>query len=120
MIETYKQFSFEAAHSLQPHSGLHGHTFRVGVAFTGEPDPVFGWAENLDAADKKIQKLWKVLDHSHLNDIEGLENPSLENLAKWVWQKLAEDFSTLSKVSVARGPEGLAEGCTYSEAPQAA
>ncbi len=114
MIETYKQFTFEAAHKLPPHSDLHGHSFRVGVVFTGEPDPVFGWAQNLDAADKKIQKLWGVLDHSYLNEIDGLENPSLENLAKWIWHRLSGDFDTLSKITVARGPEGQSEGCTYS------
>ena len=120
MMETYKEFSFEAAHKLPPHSELHGHSFRVGLVFCGKSDPVFGWVENLDAAEDKIEALWKRLDHSYLNEIEGLENPSLENVARWIWHKLSEDFSTLSKVSVARGPEGQSEGCTYSGPKEAA
>lgn len=113
MIETYKQFTFEAAHKLPPHSDLHGHSFRVGLVFRGVADPVFGWVENLDVAETKIQALWKKLDHSYLNDIEGLENPSLENVAKWIWEQLSPEFGTLSQVTMARGPEGQSEGCSY-------
>jgi len=100
MVEAYKQFTFEAAHALPPHSGLHGHTFRIDVVFSGEPDPEFGWCENLD-------------------EIEGLEKPSLENLARWIWDRLAVSFpDTLDRVQVARGPDGMSEGCTYSARPR--
>jgi 6-pyruvoyltetrahydropterin/6-carboxytetrahydropterin synthase len=119
MVEAYKQFTFEAAHALPPHSGLHGHTFRIDVVFSGEPDPEFGWCENLDAADERVREVWKVLDHSCLNEIEGLEKPSLENLARWIWDRLAVSFpDTLDRVQVARGPDGMSEGCTYSARPR--
>ena len=113
MIETYKEFVFEAAHQVPPHSTLHGHTFKVGVVFRGEPDPIYGWAENLDRVEADIETLRKRIDHSYLNDIDGLECPSLENVARWVWRHLEKDYPTLATVSVTRGSAGNAEGCTY-------
>ena len=114
MVEAYKQFTFEAAHALPPHSPLHGHTFRIDVVFSGDADPEFGWCENLDAADARIQDVRGRLDHTCLNDIEGLEKPSLENLARWIYDRLAQTFpETLDRISVTRGPDGMSEGCTY-------
>lgn len=119
MIEAYKQFTFEAAHALPPHSELHGHTFRINVVFSGTPDPEFGWCENLDAAEERVKDVWKLLDHSYLNEIEGLEKPTLENLARWIWDRLLPSFpATLDRVMVARGPEGASEGCSYSARPR--
>lgn len=118
MIETFKNFTFEAAHQLPPHSGLHGHTFHIGIVFRGERHPLYGWCENLDAADEHIQKVFRQLDHKFLNDIEGLENPSLENLAEWIWNRMVEMFpKTLDRVTVSRGPNGMEEGCTYTGRP---
>lgn len=114
MVEAYKQFTFEAAHALPPHSPLHGHTFRIDVVFSGPADPEFGWCENLDAAEIEIQGVRAKLDHTCLNDIEGLEKPSLENLARWIYEQLEPGFpKTLDRVSVSRGPSGMSEGCTY-------
>ena len=112
-METYKEFMFEAAHQLQPYSGLHGHSFKVGVHLIGEPDPVFGWSANLYEVEKSIEVLRQKLDHRYLNEIDGLDTPSLENLARWIWEGLETDFPTLDRIEVKRGPEGQAEGCVY-------
>lgn len=114
MIETLKEFTFEAAHQLPPFSGLHGHSFLVQVFLRGEPDPVYGWSHNLYEVEKVVEKVRLKVDHTYLNDIEGLKHPSLENVARWIWTQLANDLDGLDRVVVRRGPDGLAEGCTYS------
>ncbi|MDJ1157782.1 6-carboxytetrahydropterin synthase [Chelatococcus sp. SYSU_G07232] len=113
MIETYKEFTFEAAHALPPFAGLHGHTFLVRVGLRGEPDPTFGWAANLYEVDREIEAVRVSLDHKYLNEIEGLANPSLENIARWIWANLAPKITGLDQVVVSRGTPGQAEGCIY-------
>ena len=112
-VETYREFAFDAAHELPPFSGLHGHTFVVRVWMRGEPDPVFGWAANLYEVDAAISRLKMLIDHKNLNDVEGLEVPSLENLASWVCKKLSKDIPNIHRVDVERGFTGTKEGCVY-------
>lgn len=112
-VETYKEFTFEAAHETPPFSKLHGHSFRVGIHLTGEPDPVYGWPANLYEVDRKIASLRETLDDSYLNDIKGLEVPSLENVAAWIWESLQPEFPGLDRIEVSRGSVGHAEGCVY-------
>lgn len=114
MMETFKEFSFEAAHSLPPHAPLHGHSFRVSLHVQGEPDPVYGWAANLYEVDKHVDALVAQLDHRHLNEIEGLALPSLENIARWIWDRLHNRVPGLARVAVTRGFTGQLEGCVYS------
>ncbi|WP_274424591.1 6-carboxytetrahydropterin synthase [Chelativorans sp. YIM 93263] len=112
-VETFTEFTFEAAHELKPHEGLHGHSFKVRIHLTGEPDPTFGWPANLYEVEKHVSVVRKRLDHSFLNEIEGLSVPSLENVAGWIWKELESKVSTLSHVVVSRGVDGQAEGCIY-------
>ena len=117
MQETFKEFTFEAAHQTPPHSGLHGHSFRVEVVLTGERDPVFGWTHNLYEVAPKVEAVRQQLDHRYLNEIEGLETPTLENITRWIWTKLDADIPGVARVVVRRGSEGQVEGCTYSGRP---
>ncbi len=112
-IETYKQFAFEAAHELPPYSGLHGHTFFVGIHLVGEPDPEFGWSADLYEGDRKIETLRQTLHETYLNKIPGLEKPSLENVAAWVYENLKAAFPNLDRIHLWRGIQGHAEGCIY-------
>ena len=114
MLETFVEFTFEAAHQVPPYSGLHGHTFRVVVYFSGKRDPVFGWSHNLYDVETAMASTKKQLDHSYLNDVPGLEVPSLENIADWIWHRLDERVSGLDRVLVRRGLDGAGEGCCYS------
>ena len=115
-MEIFKEFTFEAAHRLpnvpEGHkcARLHGHSFRVRVYIAGEVDPVQGWV--MDFADLKqhIKPLYLALDHRYLNDVPGLENPTSENLAKWLWQRLKPELDALSKVEVR---ETCTSGCIY-------
>lgn len=101
-----KTFRFESAHRL-PHvpeghkcARLHGHSYYVTVAVTGELDPKLGWI--LDFAD--IEEAWKplhaILDHRYLNEVEGLENPTAENLARFVFERLRLPVGRIASVTV--------------------
>jgi 6-pyruvoyltetrahydropterin/6-carboxytetrahydropterin synthase len=114
LIETYKEFVFEAAHSLPPHAALHGHSFKVCLHLRGDPDPVYGWAVNLNDVDRHVHKLVKQLNHCHLNEIDGLALPSMENIARWIWDRLRGPVPTLARVEVSRGFDGRTEGCVYT------
>jgi len=115
-LEIFKEVSFEAAHHLpnvpEGHKcrRLHGHSYRVAIHVRGEVDPDIGWV--LDFADIKeaFQPLHEQLDHRYLNEIEGLENPTSENLAIWIWQRLQPKVAGLSKIVVR---ETCEVGCTY-------
>ena len=106
MMEIRKSFTLEAAHRLpNVPSGhkcarLHGHSFNVEIAVGGPLDPQKGWI--IDYADIKeaFQPLHDQLDHNYLNDIPGLQNPTSENLAVWIWDKLKPALHNLTAVIV--------------------
>jgi len=120
MIETFREFTFEAAHQLPPYSGLHGHSFKVQVVFVGDPNPVYGWATSLTDIDDHIDRLQEELDEKYLNDISGLEVPSLENISRWIFDRLAKSVPNIDRIVLSRGAGGRAEGCTYRPIPAAA
>lgn len=94
-MEIFKEFTFEAAHYLpevpQEHKcgRLHGHSYRATVHISGDLDPDKGWV--MDFAEIKVafDPVAEALDHHFLNEIEGLENPTSENVAEWIWRRLA-------------------------------
>jgi 6-pyruvoyltetrahydropterin/6-carboxytetrahydropterin synthase len=106
VMEVYKEFTLEAAHHLpnvpKGHKcgRLHGHSFRVEVHVSGPVHPESGWV--LDFADIKraFQPIHELLDHSYLNEIKDLENPTCENLARWLWHHLQPALPLLSQVIV--------------------
>lgn len=115
-MDIFKIFQIEAAHRL-PHvpSGhkcarLHGHSFRIEIHVSGEVGPRSGWV--MDFADIKaaFQPLFERIDHAYLNEIEGLENPTSEELAMWIWRKLKPGLAALRRVVV---HETCTSGCIY-------
>jgi 6-pyruvoyltetrahydropterin/6-carboxytetrahydropterin synthase len=118
MIEIFKEFTFDAAHHLarnvppgHAYAGLHGHSFRVEVHLRGEPDPKTGWIADLGTVQRALDGVRDRLDHRLLNDIPGLEQPTLETLARWIWQQLRPGLPALRRIVVRRG--SLGEGCVY-------
>lgn len=115
-MEIFKEFTIEAAHWLpnvpQGHKcrRMHGHSFRVQVYVGGPVDDRLGWV--MDFADLKaaFQPIEDQLDHHCLNDVEGLENPTSENLARWIWARLTPALPAISKVIVR---ETCTSGCVY-------
>ena len=114
MLETFKEFTFEAAHQTPPFSTLHGHSFHVTVYLRGEPDPVYGWSHNLFEVETALEDVRRQIDHRYLNELEGLETPSLENVARWLWNELDNRLPGLERVLLRRGFDGQREGCAYS------
>jgi 6-pyruvoyltetrahydropterin/6-carboxytetrahydropterin synthase len=100
------EFRFEAAHRLprvpEGHkcSRLHGHSFRVELGLSGVVDPHMGWFMDFDELAKVWAPLHDALDHRYLNEVPGLENPTSENLAIWIWQRLKPGLPALDRVTV--------------------
>jgi 6-pyruvoyltetrahydropterin/6-carboxytetrahydropterin synthase len=105
-MEIFKTFTLESAHRLpnvppgHKCARVHGHSFRVEIHVSGPVDPHLGWV--MDFADVKtaFEPLFQRLDHHYLNDVPGLENPTSENLARWIWQELSPHLPQLSCVVV--------------------
>ena len=112
----FKDFTFEAAHRL-PHvpeghkcGRLHGHSFMVRLEITGEVDPHTGWIIDFAELKAAFKPTYERLDHHYLNDIPGLENPTSEVLAKWIWDQVKPVVPLLSAVMV---KETCTAGCIY-------
>ena len=101
-----KTFSIEAAHRLpnvpEGHkcARLHGHSFRIEIHVEGPIDPHTGWVMDFADIKQAFKPLFERLDHHYLNDIDGLDNPTSENLAIWIWQQLKPVLPLLATVVV--------------------
>ena len=113
----YREFTVEAGRYLpllsdnHPCAHVHGHTFVIQVHVTGGPDPETGWIMDFAELDDRIQSVRQVLDHKVLNDIAGLENPTTELLAQWIWKQLVRELPGLSKIVIQENPHS---GCIYT------
>jgi 6-pyruvoyltetrahydropterin/6-carboxytetrahydropterin synthase len=115
-MKIYKEFTFEAAHRLpnvpkdhQCHR-LHGHSFRCQVYVEGPVGESTGWVQDFSDIKDAFEPLRKQLDHNFLNEVEGLSNPTSENLARWIWRKLKPSLPLLQRVVVS---ETCNSGCIY-------
>jgi 6-pyruvoyltetrahydropterin/6-carboxytetrahydropterin synthase len=115
-VEIFKIFGFESAHFLPNVSEehkcrrMHGHSFRVEVHIAGAVNEETGWVMDFAEVKEHFRPLEEQLDHRLLNDIEGLENPTSENLARWIWHQLKPSLPSLSKLVVR---ETCTAGCVY-------
>jgi 6-pyruvoyltetrahydropterin/6-carboxytetrahydropterin synthase len=115
-VRLVRDFTFEAAHRLPSAptghkcARLHGHSFRIELVCEGEINVETGWL--LDFADIKraFEPTLALLDHHYLNEVEGLENPTAENLARWIWIKIKPQLSELTQVTIA---ETCTSRCEY-------
>ncbi len=110
-------FTFEAAHHL-PHvpethrcRRLHGHSYRVELRLAGELDAFSGFVVDFFDVEKVFQPLLERLDHHLLNEIEGLQNPTAENIAIWIYQGVKRALPQLEAVKVFETPMCWAEYC---------
>ncbi len=116
-MEIFKEFTFEAAHFLPnvptDHKcrRLHGHSYHVVIYLEGPIGDESGWVMDFGELKKHFKPVYNRLDHRFLNDIEGLENPTSENLARWIWNELKPTLSLLSKIEVR---ETCTSGCIYT------
>lgn len=115
-MEIFKEFNFEAAHLLpnvppgHKCGRLHGHSYNITVYVGGPIGEHSGWI--IDFADIKtaFKPTYDALDHRYLNDIAGLENPTSENIARWIWNDLKPRLPALSRIQVR---ETCTSGCVY-------
>lgn len=116
-MEIFKEFTFEAAHRLpnvpEGHkcARLHGHSFRVMVVVQGNRGETTGWIMDFGDIKTAFKPVWEQLDHYYLNDISGLENPTSENLAIWIWQQLKPSLPELCRIEI---KETCSSGCIYT------
>ena len=105
-MEIWKEFTFEAAHRLpnvpvdHKCARLHGHSYRVRLTARGELDPHLGWVVDFDTIREAFEPVRLRLDHYYLNEIEGLENPTSELLARWIWARTKPRLPQLARVEV--------------------
>lgn len=110
MMLVFKEFSFDAAHYLpnlpEGHKcrGLHGHTYRLKVSVTGEIDVANGWVIDFADLKKAVLAIIDMVDHKLLNEIAGLENPTCEIVAVWLWNKLKPVIPGLSSIELYETP----------------
>ena len=115
-MRLYKDFSFEAAHRLpnvpSDHkcARLHGHSFQVRVSVDGPVGERTGWVMDFTEMKAAFRPVYDQLDHRYLNEIAGLENPTSENLARWIWRRLSHTLAGLSEIEVR---ETCTTGCIY-------
>lgn len=121
-MDIFKVFSIEAAHRLpnlpagHKCSRLHGHSFRIEIHLSGDIQEPEGWVMDFADVKRAFQPLFDQLDHHYLNDVPGLENPTSERLAEWIFQNLKPRLPLLSMVVV---HETCTAGSRY-RAPNAA
>lgn len=115
-MDIFKVFTIEAAHRL-PHlpashkcSRLHGHSFRIELHVSGPVSAREGWVQDFAELSAAFKPLFDRLDHHYLNEIPGLDNPTSENLARWLWRELKPSLPLLAKIVV---HETCTAGCIY-------
>lgn len=114
--EIFKEFTIDCAHSLpnvpdgHKCKNVHGHTYKIRISIEGELDARLGWV--MDFADVKaaFEPIKMALDHRYLNDIPGLDNPTAEHIAIWIWRHLAAELKGLKEIWVFETPTS---GCVY-------
>ena len=116
IVRLSKSFRFEAAHDLPTFPDghkcrrLHGHSFRFDVVVEGEVDPAKGYLIDYGDIKRVTDPIVRRLDHFYLNEIAGLENPTSENIARWVWEQLRPQLPLLASIIV---HETCTSSCEY-------
>lgn len=115
-MDIYNIFHLESARRLphlpadHPCSRVHGHSFKVEVHLSGPLHAELGWVLDFAEVEQAWAPVKAALDHRYLNEVTGLENPTSEHLAIWIWQHLKPALPYLSKIVV---QETATSGCIY-------
>ena len=117
-MRIYKEFQFEAAHYLpgappgSPNARVHGHSFRARVSIDGIPGNETGYVFHFYDLAGAMAEAQDALDHRLLNEVDGLEAPTLERIAIWLWNRLQNRVPGLAQIEIAR--DSCGEGAIYS------
>jgi|TARA_B100001250_G_scaffold411074_1_gene438878 6-pyruvoyltetrahydropterin/6-carboxytetrahydropterin synthase len=115
-MEVYKTFAVESARSLphlpddHPCKKVHGHSFKITITINGKVNENTGFVMDFSEIDSVFSPIHRMIDHTYLNEIKGLENPSSENLCRWIWSKLSSSLPGLKKIEI---KETESTGCIY-------
>lgn len=115
-FELRQHFRIESARRLtglpesHPCARLHGHSFQIVLTLVGEKDPKTGWVMDYHEISRVMEPLLKDLDHRVLNEVPGLENPTSENLALWIFERAKRKIESLTRVTVMETPQ---TECSY-------
>jgi len=116
-MKIFKKYTFDSAHFLPNVSEthkckrMHGHTYHLTVFIEGKIDEKYGWIIDFNDLKSVVNPVIEQLDHHVLNEIEGLENPTCEILAKWLYDKIKSDVPFLESIEVYETPTS---GAIYS------
>ncbi len=106
----YKEFTFDSAHFLpnvpdgHKCKEMHGHTYRLRVWLKGKPDEKLGWVIDFAVLKGIVKPVVAVLDHKCMNNIPGLENPTCELIAVWIWDKLKPSLPSMKRIELHETP----------------
>lgn len=109
-MELKQHFQIESARFLpnlpkdHPCSRLHGHSFKIILTLKGEVDVKWGWVMDYHEITKVMDPILKELDHRLLNEVHGLENPTSELLAKWIFDRVIKEIKILTEVNISETP----------------
>lgn len=109
-MEIFKKYFFDSAHFLPNVPAdhkcrqMHGHTYKLIVFVSGSADNAEGWIMDFAELKKEITPIIDIIDHKVLNEIKGLENPTCENIAKWLWVKIKEKIPALIRIELHETP----------------
>lgn len=109
-MDIFKEFTFDSAHFLpnvpvgHKCRGMHGHTYRLVVYISGELDKELGWVMDFADVKKVIDPIINQVDHKLLNEIEGLENPTCEFIAIWLWNSIKPELPAMTKIELHETP----------------
>ena len=115
-VRITKDFEFESAQTLpnvpadHKCGKMHGHSFKIEITVAGKVDPATGWFYDHAEISRVMRPLVDKLDHAYLNEIEGLENPTIENMCAWFWEILAPQLPGLAEITIHETPRAR---CTY-------
>jgi 6-pyruvoyltetrahydropterin/6-carboxytetrahydropterin synthase len=115
-MEIFRCFNIEAAHRLpnvppgHKCERLHGHSYRIDVHVRGSVGVDTGWVIDFADIENAFRPVFSKLDHQYLNEVEGLSNPTSENIARWIWGNLKASLPGLIKIVV---HETYTSGCVY-------
>ena len=113
----FKEFTFDSAHSLpnvpEGHKckAIHGHTYHLKVLIEGDLDPLLGWVMDFSDLKNVVKPVIDQIDHKYMNELEGLENPTCEAIAKWLWDKIKPELPLLKEIVLHETPTS---GTVYS------
>ena len=112
----YKKFNVESARSLpnvpetHPCYQLHGHSFKIIISVKGQLDKHTGFVTDFQEIENAFNPIKKILDHSFLNKIEGLSNPTSENICNWIWDKIESSIPNICEIEI---KETDSTGCIH-------